>query len=808
MEYGQFFARAMGGHRPFPFQTALAEGAWPDILSVPTGLGKTAAVTLAWLYRRQVREDADMPRRLIWCLPMRVLVEQTHRNIVDWLKALDLYGEAGEADRVAVSLLMGGESDVRQAPWALHPEQDTILIGTQDMLLSRALMRGFGMSRYQWPVHFALLHTDALWVFDEVQLMGPALATTSQLEGLRRTSAYRPVRPARSLWVSATLDRTWLNTVDFKAHAADLQVLELSEDEKGLEAVRRRREAPKLLHLAETRLQATHQTKPGRAAYAKSLADELLSRHVVGKVTLVVVNTVDRAQAVFEALRAGAADSEVILIHGRFRPAERRGIEAGLRESPKDRIIVATQAIEAGVDMTSVVLFTELAPFSSMVQRFGRCNRYGEEFAAEVVWVDCEPDDKLTPPYAPEELETARNWLMTLTGVSASELPPLEEKAKHGLVLRRKDLVELFNTEPDLSGLDVDISPYIRDTGTPQLQVFWRDFGERPDDEGQPSRDELCPVSITQMKDYLGPKRQAFIWDGLAGRWTRMSAQPRPGMTLLLRAADGGYDAQLGFHPLSRSGVAVVGAPVAREESYDGEADTAIGRFVDLPTHLTDVAAEARSLAGLLDLQGASAEALETAARWHDVGKAHPAFQHALLRAGENVPDRPDVLWAKSDGRGRLDFAMPGPEGRLVPRRHFRHELASMLAWIEHGEPGPTHDLIAYLIAAHHGKVRLGLRALPTETVPERDRRFARGVWEGDLLPAVRINGLTVPETVLRLEVMELGLGGQGESWTGRTQRLLEEHGPFRLAWLEALVRIADWRASRAEQERTAGNEM
>ena len=36
-----------------------------------------------------------------------------------------------------------------------------ILIGTQDMLLSRALMRGYGMSRYQWPVHFALLHNDA-----------------------------------------------------------------------------------------------------------------------------------------------------------------------------------------------------------------------------------------------------------------------------------------------------------------------------------------------------------------------------------------------------------------------------------------------------------------------------------------------------------------------------------------------------------------------------------------------------------------------------------------------------------------------
>jgi CRISPR-associated endonuclease/helicase Cas3 len=96
---------------------------------------------------------------------------------------------------------------VRKATWADCPEEDAILIGTQDMLLSRALMRGYGMSRYQWPVHFAWLHNDALWVFDEVQLMGPGLKTSAQLEAFRRKigSSSR----SRSLWVSATLKRDW-----------------------------------------------------------------------------------------------------------------------------------------------------------------------------------------------------------------------------------------------------------------------------------------------------------------------------------------------------------------------------------------------------------------------------------------------------------------------------------------------------------------------------------------------------------------------------------------------------------------------
>jgi CRISPR-associated endonuclease/helicase Cas3 len=48
---------------------------------------------------------------------------------------------------------------------------------------------------------------------------------------------------------------------------------------------------------------------------------------------------------------------------------------------------------------------------------------------------------------------------------------------------------------------------------------------------------------------------------------------------------------------------------------------------------------------------------------------------------------------------------------------------------------------------------------------------------------------------------MQLGGGKNGPSWTELAQRLLEEYGPFRLAWLESLVRVADWRASALERE-------
>lgn len=812
MNFNEFFKRA-SGHDRFEYQRELAENPWPDLLDVPTGMGKTAAVTLAWLWKRGWRNGTrgaevlyDTPRRLVWCLPMRVLVEQTFESIQQGLERLGVYGEEAGMGKVSVHVLMGGSEDDTKATWAKHPEEDMILIGTQDMLLSRALMRGYGMSRYQWPVHFALLHNDCMWVFDEVQLMGAGLSTSAQLEAFRRS--FQLAKNSRTLWISATLNGDWLATVDMREHLDSLVRHTLGDKDQTQASDRLR--ATKTLQKAPVTL-----TKENSKQRAKDYLDQLcqlvLEKHDASTQTLVIVNRVDRAQQLFRLLQETRSEKPDLLIHARFRAKERAKQANQLRDkNVTDRIIVATQAIEAGVDVSSRTLVSELAPWPSLVQRFGRCNRYGEhnKEGAGIFWMDI-ADDADVLPYTTDLLANARNKLAGLSSASPQDLPVTDEARPLTAVLRRKDLLDLFNTDPDLSGFDVDVSDYIRDSGPPGLQVFWRDFKDGPNQsgpdgkpEGRPDRAEICPISMSQAKAIR--KREAWYWNALAdkahnGQWVELKRDPRPGMTLLLRAADGGYDEHIGFDAgIKRPPVPVIEHIDELEQTFDSDDLTQIGRWVSLPVHLSDAAGMATELCKGLTTEGALANAVVRAARWHDLGKAHEAFQCALNKV--STPPNAETPWAKSNKRGRLLYQMCHQEG--APRRQFfRHELASMLGWLNQHNGEPDGDLIAYLIAAHHGKVRMSLRAMPTEEADKGIKRFARGVWEGDVLPALNFDGEHSDETTLKLALMEIGEGEQGPSWTERILKLLDEHGPFRLAWLETLVRLADWRASAVEQQ-------
>ena len=452
-------------------------------------------------------------------------------------------------------------------------------------------------------------------------------------------------------------------------------------------------------------------------AYIDKLADSVLAAHRAGRMTLVIVNRVARAQTLHAALgkklgEEGKGAPELALVHARFRPADRRremnkipvnGKQDG--EGSKDLIVVSTQAVEAGVDVSAAVLFTELAPWPSMVQRFGRANRYAEvEDGADVRWIDLldgQEDEKnaadLALPYTPEEMKTARRHLVRLSDVAPAALPAPGDVDPPRRVIRRKDLDDLFDTDPDLTGFDVDVSPYVRDAADTDVHVFWRNLSSIGDDPPRPRAEELCAVPIGTARDWLKKVRKrekgnapVFVrdpqWrrgDGRAGAapppgWNRLRENPWPGLTLLVDVAAGGYREASGFTgnpadiptpvvPDARGhgtagtreltgGLADAPIPIATPEEHqttisgtprelqpdaggetEGHAEdfhSGIGVPVSLTAHLGHVAEEADTLCRALEVDSGTRAAIVRAARWHDLGKAHEVHAAGSGRSG------------------------------------------------------------------------------------------------------------------------------------------------------------------------------
>lgn len=807
MDYQTFFQTATG-NLPYPYQERLA-GAdpWPDLLEAPTGAGKTEAIVLAWLWRRrygpaQVR--AATPRRLAYTLPMRVLVEQTRDRVKKWLANL------GFAESVGVEILMGGE---KADDWDLYPEREAVLIGTQDMLLSRALNRGYALGRARWPLPYGLLNNDCLWVFDEVQLMSSGLATSAQLVAFREKFGVWGKCP--TLWVSATLRPEWLATVDFRDRVEGLTTHRLMKSEwrDSDSELAKRLKAKKILSRARF-----------TAADPKELAGEIHAAHQQGELTLVVLNTVKKAVMVYDALKAllqpappkgkkaatqtlPAPAPELLLLHARFRPPERQAkLQKLLQMQKTGGIVIATQVVEAGVDISARVLFTELSLWASFVQRVGRCNRQGEFEQAEVFWIDVEMDDKKSAtknaaPYMPEELEAARKELKALNDVGPRALRDylagLPEKRLNALypyapgsVIRKHTVEELFDTTADLTGADIDVSSYIREDAEHDVQVFWRawegDDPNHPELQAEPGRAELCPASLNkETQDWLG-KQNCWRWDFLESRWARAETI-MPGQIYLLHADAGGYSTDKGFDPAATDPVTPPNNTGPKPEGNDDDPYSQERKiWQTIAGHTNQVVEELESILNELGalLTNKERAELRHAARWHDWGKAYYVFQKALIAKDKPEFPLPDSLhgWGKSAGKSDR-YQHPG----------FRHELASALGMLSLGHS----DLACYLVAAHHGKVRVSIRSLPGEKPAPNGRRFARGVWEGDKLPAVKLGGgVVAPEVTLSLAPMELGLTDGQPSWAERVLQLLEDYGPFRLAYLEALLCAADRRAS------------
>ena len=764
--FEEFFLAATT-NSPYPYQKRLAELPTPSIIDVPTGAGKTEAAILGWLWHRLCGNERT-PRRLIYCLPRRVLVEQTRDRVARWVERLNL------KRRIGVAVLMGGVGDTDLEK---HPEQEYIIIGTQDMLISGALNRAYGTSPYRWPVMFGILNNDCMWVMDEVQIMENALPTSVQLDAFRKS--YKVFGEHHTIWMSATLIPSWLNTVDAPRH--EMTRVGLGDEDKRHASLQKRNTAVKIIRKAGISLRKKYE--PGDAAYLYSL-------HQKGSVTAIMVNTVQRAQELYDMFTKKKIDCSII--HSRFRAADRKKINewiSNLKESD-NKIIISTQVLEAGVDVSVRTLITELAPWSNLVQRFGRCNRNGTLNDADIYWIDI-TDEKSHLPYGTDDMEYARKKLEKQAGKSASpdDLPAYEESRAFDAVLRRRDMVDFFDTSSDLSGNYVDASRFVRTIQRQlDIDVFWRN----DDRQSRPETDEVCSVPIAVLKRFLADtKSYCMVWNYGDSIW-EVARPPDlfPGQTVMLESKRGGYSKVRGWDAKSREIVEPVKGAKEANDSNDTDPQSESNAPVTLEDHTLHVLDEAcRILENVGIGDNAIKDAVIEAARYHDVGKTHEIFQETMRKGMTEGADTYSI-WAKSQKITR--HRVPG----------FRHEVASALAYIHNTktQDPQKRDLVSYLIASHHGKVRLSLRNVSRK---KQDERYLLGIKVGgDFLQAFSSKPVSIKDTRIDMSIAHLGhTESSGQSWTERMLALRDEYGPFRLAFLETLVRAADGLASKKEKD-------
>lgn len=506
-EFGAFFAALNGGHAPFSWQEEVLDhicehGVWPERINAPTGSGKSSVVDIHLFANALAAVGAAprVPRRLCVTVGRRALVDsqadRAREDILDRMeKALaDGSGEPDILRRVAEALqsFQTRNDEQRSAPFEVGlirgelsnrnlPVTDisacAIIAATPDMYGSRALFRGYGSTKAARPRETALLTMDTVMVLDEAHMNRQLLHTTQRIAELQKREVNLSVPTLQVVETTATPSTEDSGSTTL---GVDIEALDSPNDEKLRDRVYSYKEL--MLHPIDK-----WDGKPGNPATVNAAVDAIMERlahreasegseeaHTVG----CIVNHVRTAIAIKEALvknKVLEKEEEVQLLVGRMRPYDLQKLQKKHRklfttEGDKSvKVVVATQTLEVGIDVDFADLVTELAPASSLAQRFGRVNRLGHRTDSKVVVIEPANGDlvkKDAPPYKAVDLSNAYGWLEALNGAENPSVnpaamvknPPVQSSPERLLYQRPEwsDLLEFSRTdenpydEPDL----------------------------------------------------------------------------------------------------------------------------------------------------------------------------------------------------------------------------------------------------------------------------------------------------------------------------------------------------------------------
>lgn len=327
------------------------------ILKAPTGWGKTFAVT-----------SALKDGHAIYSLPLRVLVDSLAKDVQEGNFPKKLAVQHGA--RKEHTFLDKGENQ--------HDPVDLIFT-TLDQSLSAFLGIPIGVSYRQGNILPAVVDASHL-IFDEFHLFEPQRSMSTALYAIKQSQQ-------SSIILTATLSSSMLEFLE--AELVDTPIGKAN----GVEVV-----------IGERPFVNKKALKQGKGL---DNAEQI----ELGQKTIIIRNRIDWAKQTAQSLRGQYEDLEVYLLHSELLPDDRKRVEdqakavfgKNTESDGKRHVLIATQVVEAGIDISCDVMHTDLCPPSSFIQRIGRSARYAGE-SANIFWHDVEESEYAPYSYAKPDM--------------------------------------------------------------------------------------------------------------------------------------------------------------------------------------------------------------------------------------------------------------------------------------------------------------------------------------------------------------------------------------------------------------------